>query len=224
MAINNFKTITIGDALVEVNQNGTVIKVDGKQINTYINKKSNTKPNSGSYYQCSIKGKSYLVHRLVALAWVPNINNAPYATHLDTNTTNNYYKNLAWGGQNLIVQNMLVAGRSYRTAQSDRANSKIAPEEVVKVVKRLKNGENLSSIATDYNTSDMSIMRIKNRYILKKLRKKQSIERMDEDDENEMIVEMFRNTNYTSDEIAEVKNLSRSQVEKIIRNYRRKTA
>lgn len=42
------------------------------------------------------KCTTYLVHRLVALAFIPNPNNYPIINHKDENPSNNYYKNLEW--------------------------------------------------------------------------------------------------------------------------------
>lgn len=42
------------------------------------------------------KCKTWRVHRLVALAFIPNPNNYPIINHKDENPSNNYYKNLEW--------------------------------------------------------------------------------------------------------------------------------
>jgi hypothetical protein len=45
---------------------------------------------------CNGIKKTYSVHRLVALNFIDNPNNYPIVNHLDSNRSNNYYKNLEW--------------------------------------------------------------------------------------------------------------------------------
>lgn len=52
--------------------------------------------NKGKYYQVTLEGKRYSVHRLVAQAFLPNPNNLPYINHKDENGLNNHIDNLEW--------------------------------------------------------------------------------------------------------------------------------
>lgn len=49
------------------------------------------------YLRRRINGKNLTIHRLVALAYIPNPENKPCVCHKDNNKHNNHYKNLYWG-------------------------------------------------------------------------------------------------------------------------------
>lgn len=72
----------------------------GKVFNCKINKMKNLKPNVTGYVTVYLskkgKGKNYFVHRLVAEAFIPNINNKPFVNHIDENKSNNNVNNLEW--------------------------------------------------------------------------------------------------------------------------------
>ena len=48
------------------------------------------------YLRVNISGKTYAVHRLVALAFIPNPYNYPIVHHIDENKINNTTWNLIW--------------------------------------------------------------------------------------------------------------------------------
>lgn len=48
------------------------------------------------YKRCNIGKNKYRVHRLVAMAFIPNPDNLPIIDHIDGNKTNNNKENLRW--------------------------------------------------------------------------------------------------------------------------------
>ncbi len=60
------------------------------------------KRGKGGYIHVGLRGedystrKSYAVHRLVAMAFIPNPNNLPIINHKDENPSNNHVDNLEW--------------------------------------------------------------------------------------------------------------------------------
>ena len=66
-----------------------------------IRKRSNQKilkesMNNYGYLQVKLNGKPYLIHRLIALQWIPNPNNLPYIDHINNCRTDNRIENLFW--------------------------------------------------------------------------------------------------------------------------------
>lgn len=63
------------------------------------------------------KGKENLVHRLVAEAFIFNINDYPYVNHIDENPSNNCKWNLEWCNQqyniNYSLQNKRLRQNEY---------------------------------------------------------------------------------------------------------------
>ena len=88
--VSNLGNVKSLDREISFVRNGidvTYIKT-GKQLSLVVG-------NHG-YVICSLCGKTYLVHRLVAQAFIPNDNNLPCINHKDENPLNNCVENLEW--------------------------------------------------------------------------------------------------------------------------------
>lgn len=146
---------------VEINENGAIIKYQGKPVSTYA---VHSTKGAHPYQACHIGKKNFYVHRIVAEAFVPNpkpVSNK-FVLHLSADLSNNHYTNLKWGdGKDLHKKNKEI-GLSGTPAH--RNGSPITYEEALKIAKRLDNGEFAKDICREYGVSEMSIARIRKRY------------------------------------------------------------
>lgn len=76
-----------------VSNHGRILNLDTGRI-----LKPCTNTNGYHYVVLSKEGKAknFLVHRLVAQAFIPNIENKPQVNHIDENKKNNHLSNLEW--------------------------------------------------------------------------------------------------------------------------------
>lgn len=146
---------------IEVSDNGEIIRYNGQPVTQTLVK---NKRSRRGHYQVFIYGLRIYRSRLVALAYIPNPNNYPKVLHLNCNTVFDYYKNLQWGTQAMLVQNRQVQGLQGGGTANFRGSSKISYPEAMKIIKRLKNGEAGRTIAKEFSVSEMTICRIKKRY------------------------------------------------------------
>lgn len=80
-----------------------------------IKKNKQLKKQLSKYYHVNLYdtyGKAYkkLIHRLVAIAFIPNPNNLPIVNHIDENKLNNCVKNLEWCS---IKENVIHSSRPH---------------------------------------------------------------------------------------------------------------
>ena len=95
------------------------------------------------------------VHRLVALAYIPNPDNKPCVCHKDNNPLNNHVDNLYWGTQAENMSQMRLDKRDYRKV-SIRAHRRVI---------RLKSlGWSSSRIGKRFKVNRTCINRILNKY------------------------------------------------------------
>lgn len=73
----------------------TITRSDGR-VYHYDSKRIKPCNDSAGYPTVSLKGKTYRIHRLVALEFISNPNNYPYVDHVDHDKCNNIQSNLRW--------------------------------------------------------------------------------------------------------------------------------
>jgi hypothetical protein len=69
------------------------------------------KPNGSKYPAVRIEGKTYNLHKLIALTFLPNPKNYKCVMHLDNDTYNNNINNLQWGSHSMNITQCVREGR-----------------------------------------------------------------------------------------------------------------
>lgn len=112
---------------------------------------------SVGYLYVPIKGRNYLVHRLVADVFVPNPEGHPLVLHKDGTRTNNKATNLYWGTQKDNMEDKIRHGRSKemrRTGPPSNARLNDVKEEVLK---DRRGGMSLDRLAEKYHVGRTTI-------------------------------------------------------------------
>lgn len=98
------------------------------------------------------------IHRLVAIAFLPNINNYPQINHKDGNKLNNVVENLEWCSASYNVQHSFDNKLNIPIKGSKRAFSKMTEEKVIEVRYRYKNEDiSLKNLSKSYNISTQTL-------------------------------------------------------------------
>lgn len=141
--------------------------------------------NSG-YLGFQRKGKYYGIHRLVAMAYIPNPNNKPFVCHKNNIRTDNRVENLYWGTHQENMNQMIKDGRSTKGSRngmygisrkgSTNPNSKLTRKQRREIRSRYRNGERICDLANEFSVSRITIRRIINRHIRSSYYKKKILE------------------------------------------------
>ncbi len=102
------------------------------------------------------KTKKRSIHRLMAIAFIPNPNNLPEVNHIDTIKTNNSLENFEWITR---LGNMQHANKMGRIAKY--THHKINEDQARELKKRISLGENLKSLSLEYGLAHRTIYQIK---------------------------------------------------------------
>lgn len=82
------------------------------------------------------KPKMFLIHRLVAMAFIPNLNNKPFVNHKDSNPLNNCASNLEWCTQKENLKYSWDYGNNYKYRKNIEENTKIRIERYKNNIER----------------------------------------------------------------------------------------
>ena len=108
-SINGFENYSI-------TKNGNILNTKTNRILKYV-------IDSSGYYQVNLynkgKSKKFLIHRLVAIYFIPNLENKPQVNHINGIKTDNRIENLEWNTSKENINHAL------KLSNNQRKNSKI---------------------------------------------------------------------------------------------------
>lgn len=103
------------------------------------------------------------VHRLVALAHIPNPDNMPEVDHIDNDPLNNKKSNLQWGTHGDNIKWSYERGRDRRIGELSNS-AKLTNTQVSELREKYRNGARFTELRNIYNISESSLSQIiKNR-------------------------------------------------------------
>lgn len=136
-----------------INEDGTVIIWQGKELPILH---YNTSRDNYTMKRVNFLNRTHTVGKLVCEAWNGMRERMDQTLRRrDLNPDNDHYTNLYWG----------APGGPHNARTKRSSTSKIKADEIKDVISRIDRGETLKNIAKSFNTSDMSICRIKKRYM-----------------------------------------------------------
>lgn len=104
---------------------------------------------------------TYRVHRLVALAFIPNPENKPQVNHIDGNIQNNFVTNLEWvtASENIkhAIQTGLINHNSIRGTRGTKAKLN---DWQVRIIRRMKGDMSNTKIGEYFNVTQGTISAI----------------------------------------------------------------
>lgn len=106
----------------------------------------------------------FLVHRLVALAFVPNPRGLPEVNHKNLDKHDNRPVNLEWCSGSANQRHAAALGR-FHGRTNPRARFKLQPDQVDAILQRAAGGELQYELAADYGVSTALVSLIVNRKV-----------------------------------------------------------
>ena len=155
--MENWKDILGYEGIYQVSDHGNI-----KKLPNYIMSKQKTLK---GYLSIRLNkqgiGKGFKIHRLVAIAFIPNSENKPQVNHINGNKTDNRVENLEWctGSENIIhavINNLKAKGEQIKS-------SKMSTVNILEIKNLLKGNFPCSEISERFNVSRGAISQIKNK-------------------------------------------------------------
>lgn len=115
--------------------------------------------NFRGYPEVFLEKKTWKVHRLVALAFVPNPENLPTVNHIDHVKTNNAVSNLEWTSN---LDNHRHSAEKFLVKSNPNKPFRLSVDDVADIRVALRTGASKEALAEQYGVNPTTIYRINN--------------------------------------------------------------
>ena len=139
---------------LKTNEDGSKILHFGDKMEI---KKMNRRERPTDALYVNLLGKTFTIAKLVCECWNGMAENPRWYATRREKEKGFHYTNLYWAARGTNPQ--MSKGKTKRSSWS-----KISKEDIPNIEERLENKETLKAIAADYDTTDMSISRIKKKF------------------------------------------------------------
>lgn len=153
--------------IVEVEAGSFIVYENGDIYNNKTKNKLKHVENGGGYLKVGLyclnnKHKLYYVHRLLAMAFIPNPENKLFINHIDGNTKNNNLSNLEWctKSENGLHAYKLGLNKPSPSCGEKNGNSVLNNNIAMKIKELFKNGKKQCEIAKEFNISKYVVYKI----------------------------------------------------------------
>lgn len=206
-----------------------LISTDGKIFSKKNNKHLKTSIVTG-YYRVWLRGtdstyKQYLVHRVVAMTYIPNPDNKEQVNHIDGVKTNNSVNNLEWVSRQENMVHAFATGLNSNKGE-DNGKARLTESQVLEIYDHCLAGKSNKEIAKIYeiNVNHVNLIRGKHSwgYLLadkpvattKSYSKKLTQQQKDK-------AKSLRESGMTSKAVSELMGITLNQAESVTRSKRK---
>lgn len=108
------------------------------------------------------KGKTHSIHRLVAIAFIPNPENKPQVNHINGIKTDNRIENLEWATPSENLAHAYKIGKKITTVLKgeNHGSSKISNEDVLEIRRLMSDGFSYKWVSNKFGLSQSQVRRI----------------------------------------------------------------